>query len=235
MSRQSYGSLTSAGIKRQPGAELAYDDTGLVEGQIVYAVDSGAWASAVALLGTAHPDDENVTLYRLRRRFNTLGIQEAVFDCIGLSKDPTDRVVSFPASTSTEPIETHPDFATASMAGTPDDPQNGAVFTFDDDGNPTSFAGFNKDDAPDELRGVRSYFTSTIICRATYYTRTPPRFSALGKIVGSLPNIPDIGGVVNWLQLAPSSEQIGTARLWRVTEEFLGSGPNGWSEIIYGQ
>jgi hypothetical protein len=228
--RKRLGQMTGAVLVRQPGSELNYDDTGMVEGQLIFAFDENQWAAVTPYLGRAHPDDPNVTLYRLRRVRNAAGVELAVFDCIGVSKDPTDRVVSYPATVTTEPIETHPDFADSEFAGTPGDPENGAVW----DPDSGEFIGFVGAGAPAELRGVRSYYVGSVIARATYYTRTPPRFRNICKITPSLPNIPDIPGVKNWLYLPPSSEQIGRARLWRVTEEFLGSGPAGWSDIIYG-
>ncbi len=232
MSTTRYGSLSSGRLERQPSSELLYSDNGLVEGQIIYALDSADWAYATALLGSAHEDDSNVWLYRLRRAKNNLGITLAIFDCIGVSKDPTDRIVSYPASVNTDPIETHPKFV-SHLAGTGTAPLNGAKWLDDGEGGYT-FEGFMNDDAPAELRGVRSYFTGAVVARATYFSRTPPAFRPICKIVTSLPNIPDIAGVKNWLYLPPSSEQIANVRLWRVSEEFLGSLPAGWSQKIYG-
>ena len=221
-------SIVRLGNKRletQPDYELTYQHFGLIEGQVAFKAAEVPVAEFAKLLGTGHPDDNRVELYAFRIQRGVAGIRLAVFDCVGLTRDPTDRTVSYPAANNSEPIETHPKFTT--FAGSPGSPLNGAIFDEDDN----TFLGFG-DGAPADLRGVRSYYRSHLICRATYYSRKPPQFSEMGKIVAKPPKVPDIPGVKEWLQLAPSSEQVG--RVFRITEELIGGGANAISKTIYG-
>ncbi len=228
MAIKTYGSLVARGVVKQPDSEIVYGHTGLVEGTVTFKYDATMRSTMLSLRGTPHPDDSNVILHQFRDIKNRAGIRTAVFDCIGISKDPTDKIYSFGPSTSTAAITAHPDFISR-IGGKKGNSKNGAIF--DDDGQFIRFNEAHQDFAA-ELGGVESYITGTIIVRATYYTRTPPRISKAYSIVETLPGIPEISGVKNWLYMPPAPEPV--SGLWRVSEEFLGSGPDGWSQIIYG-
>src|SRR5262245_37305648 len=94
---------TRYGLKRlemQPGYELTYQHYGLIEGQVAFKAAEIPVSEFAKLLGTGHPDDNRVELYAFRIQRNELGIRLAIFDCIGMTRDPTDRTVSYLAANS---------------------------------------------------------------------------------------------------------------------------------------
>jgi hypothetical protein len=236
MSRTTYGP-GAALLERQPESELVYHPDGLIDGQIAYEFDhAGQRASVNALLGSQHPDDSAVYLYALRITKGRLGKSRAVFDCIGLSRSPTTPAVSMDPSVTTEPIETHPDFL--SFAGTAGAPVNGARFD-DETGEFLGFfgpAGLSGEEATRaaELMGVSSYYTGSPVLRASYYSFTPPTFGASFRIARPHVPTPSIGGVQNWLRMAPKWDTVSGTPIYRVSEEWMGSSRDrGWSTLVY--
>ena len=231
MARTRYGSITGNTSARQPGSELIYHDSGLIEGQYIIKADE-ANTLLTRYIGSAHPDDSAVQLYAMRIVYDRLGIRMAVYDCIGITRDPTDRVPSYMAANSTDPIETHPYFRTraggTALAGTIASPKNGATF----DPETKQFLGWMADACPADLIGVRSYYRNAMVVRATWFSFQPPRFRYDARITAAPPGVPDIAGVKDWLEMAPSGEKVGT--LFRISQEYIGSDNRGWSKKIYG-
>lgn len=247
-----YGTMTVEPVE-QAECSLVYHPSGLIEGQVAYKAAEVTTAAFRALLGQAHPESDGyANLYALRFTRGALNIRLAVFDCIGITKDPTDKIYSYPPGMRTDPIETHPKFYTSDMCGTLDDilgatdanpvgyGLNGSVFDMakkiDGTWTPVNFRGFIAPDAPEELRGVRTWYRGAATYNATYYTKTPPSLSSGCKIITPAANMPAVTGVTNWLSGPPGAEQIPgvNVNLWRVTEEGIASDSKGWSKIIYG-
>ena len=137
-----------------------------------------------------------------------------------------DGVLEVIGSLSTEPIETHPDFQTASIAGTSGSPANGAQY--DSDGVFTGFA------ASSDFAGVDSYLVPTVLARHTYPDNSLPSGTLLGNI-GTIqtPSHPDIVTPAGrtWLLSHVSYRRAGNS--YEITEEFTLSGPGGWNTDIY--
>ncbi len=255
MSYHRYGSLTVNPVQ-QVGADLVFSASGLIEGRVAYKASDATPQQFAALLGQAHPESNGMArLYAFR--FETLnnGIRAAVFDCLGITRSPTDRIVSYPTHSRTEPIETHAKFYTEAMCG----PKSGftVIRTDAGTGEPliaaglngsrfevgkeeggnlaiVSFLGFIGDDAPEDLRGVRSYYRGGISAELSWYQTSPPRFEPSCKIAANLQGVPDVAGVKNWLRFSPSAEMIPHTGLWRCTATAMASDDKGWSTTIYG-
>ena len=245
-----YGTLTLTPVE-QAECSLVYHASGLIEGQVAYKaaeVTTAVWRN---LLGQAHPEsDDYAHLYALRFTRGALNIRLAVFDCIGITKDPTDKTYAFPPGMRTDPIETHPKFFTSEMCGALDDFDvdelnrigyglNGSVFDMAErDGvwTPINFRGFVTHDAPDELRGVKTWYRGAPSFNATYYTRSAPKLTTACRIITPSSDLPSVSGVKNWISGTPGAEQIKIPgrNLWRYTEEGIASAEGGWSKIIYG-
>jgi hypothetical protein len=228
MSLVKFGTLT---LSAQADSQLVYRPDGLIEGQIVYIGDQSQRSTAMALIGSAHPSNSAVYLYAVHERKLRAQRYEWTFDCIGLSKDPTDRIAQIIPQISTAPIETHPNF-TSALAGTPAAPLNGAYF----DPVTREFIAFTGGDAAANKKiGLRSYYTGSCIVRATHYTRQAPKFSESCKIKETLQGIPEVAGVTNWLYTAPAWDPIPGTTLHKVSEEWIGSsGGDGWDSDVYG-
>lgn len=254
MARISHNNTAIESPLRQADSELVYHSSGLIEGTISYKVDGDYQVLLFQKLGDKHPDDKDITLYQLRLKKGKLGLMHATYDCIGLFKDPTDRVISFPNSVSAEPIETHPYFnSPGMMAGDPPDTSgsstakgaNGAVWQMSepDPKNQNKrtcigFLGFTEKTAPKDLRGVRSYFVGQYMCRTNYYTAKKPKLKAPTTIQQPEGDLPAFAVDLKWLHLISSCEMVNKANIWRVTEEYIaGRLVNKKSEIsdrIYG-
>ena len=237
------------GYSIQPGSELIYHDTGLIEGTVVIkATDQNRENRLREMVGTRHPKDNDVFLYALRDRSLPLDVDEGTFDCIGtVDGEDTARIVVPVPSKEMVPIEAHPKFFTGDMAG----PE--ASLTLSPDGNYasgangsrfsvmpgtkkiTGFLGFLGQDAPLSLRPVRFYERNTPVLRATYYTWVDPKFDCASVIVENPTGAPNCPGIKNWLRSAPNAERVGTAAgftLWKISIEYVGS-ETGWNEVIY--
>lgn len=169
-------------------------------------------------------------------------LSEIEVEYIGLTSDPTTPVVNYPGNSGLDPIETHPNFKqfAGDPATSPDQlsrwvGSNGAVFDpiLDAEGTENfgwEFVGFL--DPAFTKYGVESYNVPNHIVYLTYLTFGRPRVSRVNTIRSSLPRVRRPNGVKNWLCIGVPYQQIGP--LYQVTEQWLGSGPNGWDTDIYG-
>lgn len=256
-----YGTMTVSPVE-QAECSLVYHPSGLIEGQVAYKAAEVTTATWRGLLGQAHPESDGYAhLSALRFTRGALNIRLAVFDCIGIAKDPTDKIYAYPPGMKTDPIETHPKFYTSEMCGTGIYiGEAGGDMTVDNAQNPTTgyglngsvfdvakkdiagvtkivpinFRGFITPAAPAELRGARIWYRGVPNYTATYYTRKPPQLGTSCKIITTPSNLPAFAGVKNVLSGSPGLEQIPGVNLWRVTEEGIASDAAGWSPIIYG-
>ena len=244
----------------QVGDQVTISQGGLVEGTCSLRCD-GDLAPEIVLkyigedyVGTSATSWE-MKLYAAKVHYNRANIATVTFDAIGiLNGDTTDPIVTFPNSVNSEPIETHKRFLTH-LAGAPRSDGvesagtmegytsetrkfNGGIFAVDLNKKPLNFMGFLGDNAPAELRGVRSYYRGSIMCRKTYYqiTDEAPTFQEPCRIVDapSDVDIPTVPGISKWLHLVTSCEQIGKANIWRVTEEYIAGTNDVISQLIYG-
>lgn len=153
-----------------------------------------------------------------------LGLCEVRCDFIGILQDPTPFKIEFPGGSGTEAIETHEDFE--KFAGTPEAPneENGATF----DEETGEFIAFTSGDK----RGLKSYYVPNTLVNVSYWTfRAPQPRRIAREIRSSIPGLIVPGSVKDFLLLSMPFRQVGP--LWFVTEQYMGSGPNGWDRDIY--
>lgn len=211
----------NSALHLQPGWTISEDEFGLLTGEATWEGDF-ALRHLAPRKGTLHPYDSRLTCYR--STVSRLGADKCRISLgyIGLAQDPTPWVIEHPGGSGQEPIETHPSFA--SLAGTSASPLNGAAF----DENTGEFIGFVN--PSNSLCGVRSYIVPSVIVSATYYTHYAPMLGNVGKIT-SFPPIAMPSSVRNCLLIGQPYQQIGN--VFKVTNQYLGSGPGGWNTRIY--
>jgi hypothetical protein len=199
-------------FERQQSSELSYRVDGYIDGQLSFVFDYATQLATMrGFLGSSHPDEPNVFLHDLRVEKLRTGRGRATFECMGLFRDPTIRIVQGMPQVSTTPIEAHPKF-TSTLAGTPDAPLNGAIF----DEDTGEFIGFGDGD----LIGVKSFYDGGVMLRATYFTARPPTLSQAFKITKSVPNAPQVPGVSGWLTMPSTFDPIPNTPFYRVTDDF---------------
>lgn len=218
-------------LVRQPGGDsLRQDENGGLEATVVYKC---AWERVLALMPrrnvARHPDFsdlycKNVSVTReppgiaiVTAVYTGLSGSDAGSGGSGQFEPTTDLAVTLRQ----EPIETHPDFESV-IGGTKDDPKNDAKF--DSDG---LFKGFGSGSSK---FGVTDYLTPGGQYRRVYLTRTPPTNGNVGSIATPT-GAPDFGGSYTWLDAGLSWTRQGG--YYRVSEEYLLSGPKGWDDDIY--
>ncbi len=138
--------------------------------------------------------------------------------------DANDRMIEVSCTMREEAIETHPNFK--EWAGTPKAPI-GAIF--DDDGR---FTGWNVNaEIGDEMKGVKSYLVPSYAGTISYVSRGKPSLNGIGKIGGG-GGLPSVGGKRQWMNIGISYQSIADGK-FRVTENYLLSGPGGWNKKVY--
>jgi len=103
---------------------------------------------------------------------------------------------------------------------------NGAKFD-DDTGE---FLGFF-DQSIKDLFGVMHYLVPSTMVSLTYWQSTVPSLNKRMSIKSSISGFRKPTDVKNFLLLDIPYRQIGS--FYQVTEQYLGSGPDGWSTKIY--
>jgi len=214
------GSLEKTGLVVLPDRKIVTKNDGTMQGTVNFKVDRNNEA-LLPLLESAHPDDGRLELFQRDVTRKTLKTTIMSGSYFGILSDPTPKIVQHPGSGGRDPIETHPDFADFGTEA------NGAVF--DDDTQ--EFKGFF-DKAKTEFYGVRSYLVPNITVNLSYWTYKTPVLRKLMTIKTHLKEVRKPPNVKNWLLTAMPYRQVGS--LFQVTEQWMGSGPNGWSETIYG-
>ena len=140
--------------------------------------------------------------------------------------EPTVPEKQFYRMMSDEPIDTHKDFVTV-LGGTASAPLNSAKF--DRDGRfmfwPVS-AAFS-------LGGIQTYKHCMFGMKLIYARLAPPSKVTQPTIVAAsaVHYAPDLDTAYNYLALPPYWDQVGG--YYRVTYEYLASGPRGWNEKVY--
>jgi len=224
MAQVTHGQKTDT-LQLQPGWTLNTNFDQTISGTGIFKVDKDKALSNPPKVGDPHPHDRRARIINYTLVGAALQYEYQV-QYFGLAANPSRPIYTYHTSLSEEPIETHPDFST--FGGTAASPATGAVF--DEDG---LFSGFN-DEAANNLTGVRGFLTGQPSIRRTFYTTSV--FTGLDDITktrslasGVVPGVSESQDVlkVDW-----SSDPIGL-NYYRVTEEYLLSGREGWNDIIY--
>ena len=168
--------------------------------------------------------DENARAYQLEH-------VDGVYTLTAESISGTGTVFSIESTTTQEPLETHPRFDVISeelkrkwarWKKNPQDPElNGWKPDTEQDSNLLELYSFYTYD-------VTSYLVPRIVVRMTELEQGPPALGNIGK--KDQPAI-EVGNG-DFILTGAHGQQEGDN--WRNTYEWLGSGPNGWDDKIYG-
>lgn len=122
---KSFGDTES--VYASPGWGIRNDGFGLLESTIQIRTSQDNRGSLPGK-GDKHPRDERLFLYRKEVNKVQAGLIEVRLEYAGIEQnDRTEVKLSISSASSTDPIETHPNFA-AKIGGKPSAPLNGAVF-----------------------------------------------------------------------------------------------------------
>lgn len=212
------------GVVIQPGFSLTEKNDGTIEGNVIFEADY-SHISNLPRMGSSHPRDGRCELYNREITYMPLGKVRMVGSYFGLVSRKTKPVLAYTPNTDKEPIETNPLFET--FAGTKTTPINGAKF----DAETGEFLGFF-DQTIKDLFGVLHYLVPSTMVSLTYWQSNVPSLARRMSIKSSVPGFRKPEDVKDFLLLDIPYRQIGS--FFQITEQYLGSGPNGWSTKIYG-
>jgi len=228
---------TGEHLQRKPGGTITFRDDGrAIYRESFYLADPARLETGILPQRgvSAHPDFSepicsNVSCQRSSDGGWNISVEYETGSSTGsidIGAISSDGVLEVVASVASESIETHPDFATASMAGTQGSPANGAIFDSD-----KRFTGWKADS---DFAGVDSYLVPTVIAQHSYADNSKPSQALLGNI-GSI-QVPGHSDIVtpegrDWLLSHVSYSRSGDA--YEIMEEYTLSGPNGWNSDIY--
>ena len=152
-----------------------------------------------------------------------------------------DRQQQINGQAAQEPIETHPKFNGVGGGGTVNDADLAAIKAALNSGSAPTFSGTgtNLTAAQDlyalMLKGVTHYYTpSGITYSETVDETNKPDLNELCTVDKPPQDAPALRSGSNWLLIGSRSQKIyapegGGNAFWRVTREWLASGPRGWN------
>ena len=215
------------GLTLQPGATVSINQDETVEASAIYKtsssnIDEGGNYDPPEL-GEEHPYEPDAKCYNITETRNQAGI--ITYDCayFGISggRKRSEKEIAYSGGTSSDPIETHPNFDTLGAS---------SDYSYDAEGN---FLGFTGGD----LAGVQYYLTPSSTITISYWQDTAPITNSRVKIISGqeldsiTKGFPLPSGVTNWLLIDRPYRQVGN--FFQVSETFIASGPKGWSTEIY--
>ena len=210
----------------QPDRSIVEKNDGTLEGSIIF---KSTDADNFPEIDDLHPDDDRLECYNKALTYNSNGLITCQASYFGIIRSIYQ--ISYTGGSNSDPIETHKDF-TATIGGTAALPKNDASFDEDTE----EFLGFPKGD----LQGVQYYLTSSNTLTISYWMDSPPNLSSIMSVV----NDPQSVGsrvvtnplelpvlVRNWLMVSIPVRRVGN--FFQVTEQWMGSGEDGWNNKIY--
>ena len=213
----------ASGIALQPGFTLTEKNDGTIDGTAVFECDTGD-INNLPQMNAVHPLDSRAVIYNRDITYMGLRKIQMTASYFGLVSRKTEPVISYVPNTDKEPIETHPLFQ--EFAGTAASPINGAAFDPDTD----AFLGFF-DPVIKELFGATHYLVPSTMVEVSYWQNTVPSLQRRMSIRTSIQGFRKPTDVKDFLLLDIPYRQIGP--FYQVSEQYLGSGPLGWSKILY--
>ena len=196
MARVSKGNSLS-GLVLQPGWTIEEDGFGLLTSRLTFVTGHGSGEDQSPLIlddaprrGDSHPKDSRLQCHRSTATLNANGLAVIVSEYVGIAAgNMTAPEVSGRGNMSTEPIASHPDFATI-IGGTEAAPLNGAQF------RNGLFVGFSRDpDAAYNKEGVRSYLNPGFGISGHFYTSDIGLARNLKEALGRSSGSGKFGGV----------------------------------------
>lgn len=170
----------------------------------------------------------------------TDGGRDYVFSFESISPNANNKQQEVNGQCAQEPIETHPKFNGQNGGGLVSDADLAAIKKSLSDGSTPTFktSGVNKAAAENlyklMLKGVTHYYTpSGITYSETSDETTKPNLRELATIDRPPSDAPALSAKANWLQIGLRAQKIYEPEsgnsFWRVSREWLASGPRGWN------
>ena len=168
------------------------------------------------------------------------GGRDYVFTYESSGSAPGDAQIQINGQAAQEPIETHPKFNGEQGFGTVTDFDLAAIKASLGSGSAPSFSGtgLNLTAAKDlyalMLKGVTHYYTpSGVTYSETFDETVKPNLNELCSVDRPPQDAPSLRAGGNWLQIGLRANKIyepdTATSFWRVTREWLASGPRGWN------
>jgi hypothetical protein len=211
------------GVVIQPNFSLTEKNDGTIEGNVIFETDMANFAN-LPRMKSAHPRESRCEIYNREITYLPLLKVRLTASYFGLISNKTEPIISYTPNTDKEPIETHPLFE--DFAGTKASPKNGAKF----DDETGEFLGFY-DQSIKDLFGAAHYLVPATMVSLTYWQSSVPSLTKRMTIKASIPGFRKPSDVKDFLLLDIPYRQIGS--FYQCTEQYLGSGPNGFSKKIY--
>ena len=168
------------------------------------------------------------------------GGRDYVFTYESAGGAPGDAQIQVNGQAAQEPIETHPKFNGSLGGGTVSDADLAAIKAALNDGSTPQFTGTGGDLTAAQnlynlmLKGVTHYFTpSGITYSETFDETVKPNLSELCTVDRPPSDAPSLRQGSNWLMIGIRAQKLYQpetgSSFWRVTREWLASGPRGWN------
>ena len=168
------------------------------------------------------------------------GGRDYVFTFESSGSAPGDAQIQINGQAAQEPIETHPKFNGGQNSGTVSDSDLAAIKAALNDGKEPSLTATGADlEAAQNLyalmlKGVTNYYTpSGITYSETFDELVKPSLNELCSVSRPPSDAPQLRQGSNWLLLGLRAQKVyqpdTQSSFWRVTREWLASGPRGWN------
>lgn len=168
------------------------------------------------------------------------GGRDYVFTYESSGTEPGDAQIQLSGQAAQEPIETHPKFNGKQEFGTVNNADLAAIKAALGNGTIPVFTGTGIDLTAAQdlyslmLKGVTHYYTpSGITYSETFDELAKPDLNELCSIDRPPQDAPNLRQDMNWLQIGLRANKIyepdRDKYFWRVTREWLASGPRGWN------
>jgi len=226
MSLTKKGAITdyyADGVSILPNYSLTEKNDGTIEGQVVFECDETRFNN-LPQMNAPHPRDTRCELYNREITYLPLRKIRMTGTYFGLVSSKTTPTISYTPNLNQDPVTSHPDFST--FAGSEAVPLNGAKF----DRETGEFLGFF-DPAIKDLFGVEFYLVPATLLSLTYWTKTVPSLGRRMTRKTSIPGFRKPSDVKEFLVIDFPYRQVGN--FYQVTEQIMGSGPNGFSATLY--
>lgn len=187
-------------LNQQAGWAIKNDGFGLLESTVKFRIGQ-EFKAKIPKRGDKHPGDQRLFCYLCETTKIAGGLLEVSASYCGIEQeDQTEIKMSISASSSTDPIETHPNFK-KSIGGSPSAPLNGAVFVDAKTGEPTeddlkgvfqefplfvtrTHEGTGEDQTVrNKFAGVKNFYNPGITLKGEFYTKDA---KATKAVVGSV-------------------------------------------------
>ncbi len=236
-----YGNQLTRAVA-QAGRSVTENADGSMEGVVNWIIDAGSVspkeASALTseLLpkvsgscsqcspGDDHPDDPRLECYERSVNYGPNNIIECTASYFGLW-EPSKRIIDYKGSVTALPVTRHPKWDEIALDAVLD--PIGLFIGF------SEFISTKTSGEYENLYGAREYLAAGTSITLSYWLETQPIAKKIGVIYqpSEGDGIPALPGVVDYLIVNQSYRQIGN--FYQVSEEYLGSGAEGWNKIIY--